>query len=204
MSTTLIFVRHGQTEWNRIERFRGRYDVPLNSTGLEQARKAAQRLAKRWNPVAIYSSPLSRAAQTAEVIARAYDQEAIPDGGLVDIDYGAWQGMSPAEVREKWPEQITAWYERPELAEIPGGETLQQVRERAMAAVFQAVEQHTGQTIVMVSHTVVNRLITLGALGLSNERFWRLRQEPCAINVLEIEGQDFTLQLFNDTCHLED
>ncbi len=204
MDTTLILVRHGQTEWNRVERFRGRYDIPLNSTGLEQARRTAQRLAKRWNPVAIYSSPLSRALQTADAIAQAWDLKVMPNEGLIDIDYGAWQGLSPAEARETWPEQIVDWYERPGLAEIPGGETLQQVRDRAMAVVFQAAEQHIGRTVVMVSHTVVNRLILLGALGLGNDHFWRLKQEPCAINVLAIEGQEFTLQLFNDTCHLED
>lgn len=204
MATTLILVRHGQTEWNRIERFRGRYDVPLNATGLEQARQTARRLAKHWEPVAVYASPLGRAVQTAEAIAQACNTTVIPHDGLIDIDYGAWQGLSPEDARERWPEQVAAWYGRPELAEIPGGETLQQVRERAMAAVFQAVEKHQGQVFVMVSHTVVNRLILLGALGLANARFWRLRQEPCAINVLEVEGQEFTLQSFNDTCHLEE
>ncbi len=99
MNTTLILVRHGQTDWNRVERSRGRYDISLNSTGLEQARRIAQRLAKRWNPAAIYSSPLSRAIQTADAIALACNQKVMPEAGLTDIDYGAWQGMSPMEYR---------------------------------------------------------------------------------------------------------
>ena len=70
MSTNIILVRHGQTEWNRLERFRGRYDVPLNSTGLKQADQVAKRILSQWKPVAIYSSPLSRAMQTADALAK--------------------------------------------------------------------------------------------------------------------------------------
>lgn len=203
MQTTLIIVRHGQTEWNRIERFRGRYDVPLNAAGLDQALRTARRIAEHWQPQAVYTSPLSRAVQTADAIASACGQVATIEEGLLDIDYGAWQGLTPEEASAKWPEQVRAWYEQPEAAQIPGGETLQQVRERSMAAAFQALNHHAGAAVVLVSHTVVNRLMLLAMLGLGNQRFWRLRQEPCAINVVLAAAQDFTLQLYNDTCHLE-
>jgi len=106
-------------------------------------------------------------------------------------------------VRERWPEAISAWYDTPHLAEIPSGETLDDVRTRAMSAVNELSAQHADQTIVLVSHTVVNRLILLDVLGLGNDRFWRLRQDTCAINVIEIEHSDFTLVTMNDTCHLQ-
>ncbi len=200
--TTVILVRHGQTEWNRIERFRGRADVPLNETGLEQAEATGLRVAAEWQPSAIYSSPLSRSVKTAEAIARHFGLEVQPHAGMADIDYGEWQGLSPEEVGQTWQEELDTWNNRPHLAQIPGGESLSALRERAMKTVNELIERHPGETIVLVGHTVINRIILLGVLGLGNERFWRIKQDTCAINVFEAEGGDFTLISMNDTCHL--
>jgi probable phosphoglycerate mutase len=201
--TLIILVRHGQTEWNRVERFRGQADVPLNETGLAQAEATARRIAAEWQPVAIYSSPLSRAVKTAEAIARPFGLPVQTHRSLTDINYGQWQGLTPDEARERWPEMVDAWYRIPESAEISGGETLTAVRVRTMEAVRGLATRHPGKTIVLVGHTVVNRAILLGVLGLRGHRFWRLRQDPCAINVLEVDGHEFTLVSMNDTCHLK-
>jgi len=208
--TRIILVRHGQTEWNRVERFRGRADVPLNETGLAQAKATGQRVAsdaslsEEWQPVAIYSSPLSRAVKTAEAIAQHFNLlvQAHPD--IADIDYGQWQGLTPDEVKARWPEIHHAWYNAPHTARIPGGETLQDLRARGMAAVNELAARHAGQTFVMVGHTVINRIILLGVLGLGNDHFWRLKQDTCAINVFEADGGEFTLASLNDTCHLRE
>ena len=200
----IILVRHGQTEWNRIERFRGRADVPLNETGLAQANATGRRVAAEWLPVAIYSSPLSRAVKTAEAIARHFDLTVQIHPGLADIDYGEWQGLTPEEARQHWPEQVDTWYTHPELACIPGGETLADLRARAMGTVREVVTRNTGETVVLVGHTVINRIILLGVLGLGNERFWQLGQDTCAINVFEAEKGDYVLMSLNDTCHLRD
>jgi probable phosphoglycerate mutase len=200
--TRIILVRHGQTEWNRVERFRGRADVPLNETGLAQAQATGRRVAAEWQPIAIYTSPLSRSVKTAEAIARHFSLEVQIHPGLADIDYGEWQGLSPEEARQRWPEEIDAWYNQPHLAHIPGGETLGALRTRLMQTVNELVDRHPGDTIVVVGHTVINRIILLGVLGLGNERFWRIKQDTCAINVFEAEGNDFVLVSLNDTCHL--
>lgn len=200
--TRIILVRHGQTEWNRVERFRGRADVPLNETGLAQAEATGARVSSEWRPVAIYSSPLSRSVRTAEAIARRTGLPVQIHPGLADIDYGEWQGLTPEEVRARWPEMHATWYRAPQAARIPGGETLEDLRTRGMAAVRDLAARHAEHTIVLVGHTVINRIILLGVLGLGNERFWRLRQDTCAINVFETEGQDFTVVSLNDTCHL--
>jgi probable phosphoglycerate mutase len=196
-------VRHGQTEWNRVERFRGQADVPLEETGLAQAEATAQRIVAEWRPVAVYSSPLSRAVKTAEAIARQFGLPVQIHRGLTDINYGQWQGLTPDEARERWPELVDAWYRTPETAQIPGGETLNNLRVRTMEAVRELAARHPGKTIVLVGHTVVNRAILLGVLGLRNHRFWRLRQDTCAINVLEVDGDNYTLVSMNDTCHLK-
>lgn len=200
--TRIILVRHGQTEWNRNERFRGRADIPLNQTGLSQAEATGRRVASEWQPLAIYTSPLSRSVKTAEAIAKHYRLDVQPHPGLADIDYGEWQGLTPDEARLRWPEEIDAWYNRPHLAKIPGGETLDELRERAMQTVNALAHQHPEGTIVLVGHTVINRIILLGILGLGNERFWKIKQDTCAINVFETDGNDYVLVSLNDTCHL--
>lgn len=200
--TTIILVRHGQTEWNRVERFRGRADVPLNEAGLAQAGATGERVARGWRPTAIYTSPLSRSVSTAQAIAKHFDLTVQVHPGMADIDYGQWQGLAPEEARLRWPEQVENWYHRPQLAEIPGGESLAGLRQRAMQTVGELAGRHAGQTIVLVGHTVINRIILLGILGLGNERFWHIRQDTCAINVFEAEAGDYVLVSLNDTCHL--
>jgi len=201
--TRIILVRHGETEWNRVERFRGQADVPLNETGLAQAEATARRIAAEWQLVAVYSSPLSRAVKTAQAIAQQFDLPVHTHRGLTDINYGQWQGLTPDEARERWPEMVDAWYHTPETARIPDGETLNHVRVRTMDAVRELAGRHPGKSIVLVAHTVVNRAILLSVLGLRNHRFWRLGQGTCAINVLELDGDEFTLVSMNDTCHLK-
>lgn len=200
--TRFILVRHGQTEWNRNERFRGQADIPLNESGLAQAEATGRRVAMEWHPTAIYTSPLSRSIKTAEAIAKHFSLLVQKHPGLTDIDYGVWQGLSPDEARQRWPDEIDAWYNRPHQARIPGGETLNELRTRAMQTINELANQHSGETIVLVGHTVINRTILLGVLGLGNERFWRIKQDTCAINIFEAEGSDFTLVSLNDTCHL--
>ena len=97
---------------------------------------------------------------------------------------------------------IDYWYNKPASIRIPGGETLDELRKRALGAIDELVKRHDGQTIVVVGHTVINRIILLGVLGLGNDRFWRLRQDTCAINSFEADGGDFTLVSLNDTFHL--
>jgi phosphoserine phosphatase len=206
--TRIILVRHGQTDWNLDDRFRGRADVPLNATGVAQAQATGQRVAEEWQPVAIYSSSLSRALDTGQAIAdhlaRSY-QTNIPVqviSDLADFDFGKWEGLTPEEARQHWPEEIEAWYASPQTVHIPGGETLQDLRERAMKVIRDLVSQHSGETIAVVSHTDVNRIILLDMLGLRDDSFWRLRQDTCAINVIEAEDGSFTIVTINDTCHL--
>jgi broad specificity phosphatase PhoE len=200
--TRIVLVRHGETEWNRVERFRGRADVPLNERGISQAEAVARRIQRSWQATAVYSSPLSRAVRTAEAIARRLSLSVQVHPGLLDIDYGMWEGLSPDEVRQRWPELLLAWYEKPHTVRIPGGESLDELRSRCGEVLEEIAARHTESTVVLVGHTVVNRIILLAVLGLGSERFWHLRQDTCAINEIESDGQEFTLASMNDTCHL--
>jgi probable phosphoglycerate mutase len=200
--TRFVLVRHGQTDWNRVERFRGRADVPLNASGLAQAEATARRVAQEWRPVAVYASPLVRSFATAEAIGHRLHLPVAPLDGVVDIDYGVWQGLTPDEVFSRWPDLLYAWYNAPHTVQPPGGESLATLRDRAMRSVSELVERHPDATVAVVSHTVVNRVILLAILGLGNDRFWRIRQDNCAINVFEAEGGEYTLVALNDAHHV--
>ncbi len=200
--TTVILVRHGQTAWNAVERFRGREDLPLNDVGLSQAERTAERIGRQWHPTAIYCSPLSRARSTAEAIAEHCHLSVQIHPGLVDIDYGKWQGMTPEEARQRYPRRIRRWYRGVRRIRPPGGESLSVVKRRCRKAVLDLASRHPDRQIVVVGHTVVNRVILLGFLSVGLRHFWQLGQEPCAINVLELERGTCTVRCLNDSCHL--
>jgi len=209
--TRVVLVRHGQTAWNREVRFRGRANLSLDDFGLKQAEATGRYLRARWPVDVVYASPMQRAMQTAQAIAalatiaEAHDLTAQSFDGLLDIDFGEWQGQSPDEVEEHYPELLKAWFETPHTVHVPGGESLEDVRNRVVSALDRVIERHPGQTVAMVGHTVVNRVLLCAVLGLSNDHFWRLRQETCAVNVFEAERDGtLTIALLNDTCHLQD
>ena len=202
--TRIVLVRHGQTAWNREVRFRGQADVELDEFGLQQAQATGRYLAARWPVVAVYASPLRRATQTAEAIARAHGLTAHPLEGLLDINFGEWQGLSPDEVAQRYPALYEAWWEAPHTVHFPGGEGLDDVRSRIVAALDEVIARHPEQAVALVSHTVANRVLLCAVLGWGNDRFWRLRQETCAVNVFDAEDDGaFTVVLLNDTCHLQ-
>src|SRR5271157_1816710 len=120
--TSIYLVRHGQTAWNKEEVFRGRTDIPLNETGLREAGLAGEYF-KGLELHAIYSSPLTRAFQTAQQIARFHPLEVRPLDGLIDMSFGSWEGRSLREVEERDEAHFRQWREQPHLVKIPGGET---------------------------------------------------------------------------------
>jgi len=200
--TTVILVRHGQTEWNRSERFRGHADVPLDQTGLAQAEATAKRIAAQWKPSAIYTGPLSRTVQTAEAIARAAGMSPQIEPGLIDVDCGQWQGLTPEEVDQRWPAGFQSYLLSPFDFAFPGGESLEKARLRAMKHVEDLISRHADQSLVLISHTALNRLILLSVLGLDSHGFWKIRQDTCAVNIFESDTNHSTLFTLNETGHL--
>ncbi len=198
--TTVYLVRHGQTAWNREEVFRGKADIPLNEIGRKEALLAGQYL-REVMVDSVYSSPLSRAVETAEAIAQFQGKEVLVLDGLIDIDFGRWQGVSHEEVKERYGSLYRQWKDTPHLVRFPGGESLKDVRERALKVIRELISGHIDETLVMVSHRVVNKTMLCGLLGLDNSHFWQISQDTGCINILEF-GEGFTLRRLNDTCHL--
>ncbi len=196
----ILLVRHGETEWNAGEIFRGRADINLNEKGVVQAKLLGEYL-KKSRLEAIYSSPLLRAVLTAEMIARPHSLVVRAEPGLIDLDFGEWQGMSLAEVKNIYKNLYIKWEKSPENVKFPGGEGLEDVRNRAIAVVNKVVKKHKG-TVVLVSHRVVNKVLICSLLGLDISHFWNIRLETCGISSFSYENGQFVLIKHNDTSFL--
>lgn len=197
----IYIVRHGQTAWNKEKVFRGRVDVPLNEQGLREAEAVGEAL-KNAGIGFVYASPLSRAVQTATPVAKRASLEVIRSDGIIDMNFGPWEGKRLAEVEKEDPERFRAWVERPEKLVIPGGETLDDVKDRAIKAIHEIAERHPDDTGMVVSHRVVCKLLVLGLMGLGPDKFWNIQQDTACMNLFLIRDGRATMFLVNDTCHL--
>lgn len=204
MTTRIILVRHGQTEWNRVERFRGRVEIELNETGRKQARLAADRLAA-MGLAAIYSSPLRRAVDTASPTAEAAGMPVMEAPEISDVDYGAWQGLTVAEAGERYPEVFSTWRQAPEAVRFPGGEGMQDVYDRASRFVDSLQAKHAGQAVALVSHIVVCRMLITHFLGIGPGRFWKFGLGHCSLSIFEVRDDGLPIATaINDVCHLRE
>ncbi|MDY6912195.1 MAG: histidine phosphatase family protein [Chloroflexota bacterium] len=201
-STPIILIRHGQTAWNKKERFRGRADLPLDETGIRQAKAASEKLAN-CGASAIYSSPLQRTLMTAQPIADKLGLTIKPADDLIDIDYGAWQGLSTEEALAENEILYRKWLESPHEASFPDGEGLSDVRARVIKMIDKVLSEHSGQTVILVSHVVVCRVFICTVLGLDDSHFWQIEQDVNAINTIGMREGKLTLNSLNDTCHLK-
>jgi broad specificity phosphatase PhoE len=196
----LYIVRHGETEWNKEEIFRGRSDVPLNGEGRRQAERAGLYFRGR-RITRIVSSPLSRASETAENIGRATGVAVEPLAELTDMTFGIWDGVPFREVAARHPDALAIWQNAPERLRVEGGETLPAVRERVSRCI-DGIATGGGGAIAVVTHRVICKLTILHCLNIGNEHFWDMQYDPASITRLTLNDGRFTLISMNDTCHL--
>ena len=200
--TRLFLVRHGRTGWNKEQIFRGTKDVPLDRVGREEALMVGERL-KGEGLRAVYSSPLSRATETAEAITRFHSIEVQVMAGLNDLHFGEWEGQSLDEVKKQYADLYLRWQQEPHRVIFPKGEGLDEVRARAMKAVEEIMERHLQETVALVSHRVVLKVLICALLGLDNSHFWNIGQDTAAINCFHYKDGRWIVALLNDTCHLK-
>lgn len=200
--TRFLFVRHGETDWNRHPRFRGHVDVPLNGTGIRQAERVGGRLAA-VRLAAIYASPLARTTRTARAIARHHDLLVMPSPGIIDMDFGRWHGRTPTAVRRADPVRHRRWRTAPGTVLVPGGQRLADVQRRAVAGLTTLARRHRGVTVAVVSHDIVGRVLVCAALGLSLDAIWRVPQDNAALSIFTHDGRSLVAVTINDTAHLD-
>ena len=198
----IFLIRHGEVEWNRRATYMGSTDLPLNSQGRLQADRLADRL-ETEDISAVYSSDLSRARETAEIIAGRIRLPIQITPEIREIDYGEWDGVPEADVPKRYGDIYSAWRANPAEVRIPGGETFQELADRAFPAFSKIAEGHGDQNIVVVAHKSTNRVILCCLLGIHVNNYRRIGQGNAAFNVIETaEGGGFLVNVINERCHL--
>lgn len=197
--TRLLLVRHGETVWNVETVYRGRSDIPLSDVGKQQAERLGRRLSGE-GVMSLWTSPLMRSRQTAEAIERCSGVAARVEQDLTDVDCGEWEGLTDAEVQERYPELRRKWLSTPHLVRLPGGESLQDVSQR-VARVLAAAQSEPG-VVVLVSHRVVHKVAICALLGLDNSHFWDIRLDVAGVTEFECSPRHRVLVRHNDVSHL--
>jgi broad specificity phosphatase PhoE len=198
----LILARHGETAWNVEKVYRGRTDVNLDEVGIKQAELLGKHLSN-WELETIYSSPLRRAIDTANIIARYQKIGVHIAEGLIDFDYGEWQSLSEQRAKSLYPTLHDEWHNNPHKVRMPGGESLEDVKKRAIKVVNAVLSEYQG-SIVLVSHRVVNKVLICSLLGMDNSYFWNIKQDVGGITIFNYVDGRFVLTRHNDTSHLKE
>ena len=199
----LYLTRHGQTDWNTAGRYQGQSDTPLNETGLRQAEQIAKRLSKETIH-AIYSSDLSRAANTAQSIADFHALEIKKDSRWRELSFGDWEGMTYQEMSASSPELFEAWTKDPLTISTPNGETLAQLAKRVKAAFNEIKREHKDQTVLVVAHSGSLQSLLSVTLGVDLNRYWQFRISQASLSEMNVYEDGVVLNLLNDISHFQE
>jgi broad specificity phosphatase PhoE len=200
--TTTVLLRHGDTQLSPEHRFCGLRDLPLSASGTRQAKAAAGRLAGGVPIDAVVSSPLRRAVDTAAIAATELGLTPVTDDDLRETDFGDWDGFTLEEVQQRWPAAVAAWRRDPEQAP-PGGESFADTSRRVDRACDRLLRDHSGQTVLVVSHVTPIKIMLCRALGVPLSTLYRLYLGSACINEIQWYGHGFAaVHCVNDTSHL--
>ena len=200
--TRLLMLRHGQTEHSAQRRYSGRGDLPLTELGERQAAAAAARLSRIEGVAAVVSSPLLRARQTAQPVADALDVPLSVHEGLVETDFGAWEGLTFAEARERDPQLHVRWITDTSVAP-PGGESMDAVHRRVRRVRDQLITEHAAATLVVVTHVTPVKALLRMALDAGPALLHRLHLDLASLSIAEFYPDGpASVRLVNDTSHL--
>lgn len=196
----LILTRHGETEWNLLHKTQGRTDTVLTETGREQARAFSRRLAG-VELECVYTSPLKRARETAEILAEPHGVPVVDDDALMELAFGAWEGLTFTEIGENFTKELEVWSDAPNACVIPGGEPFSELFARCGEFLRRINERHDG-TIAAVSHSVPTKLIASMCLGVPPEKLHNIRIDNVSLSVIDFYEGRSVVRVLNDTSHL--
>ncbi|HEV7825467.1 MAG TPA: bifunctional RNase H/acid phosphatase [Mycobacteriales bacterium] len=199
---TTVLVRHGASPLSPQKRFSGRADVPLSPDGRAQAALVARRLADRGGIDLVVTSPLRRAVRTAEAVAAAVGADLVVDTGLVETDFGRWEGLTFAEAWDQWPAELGAWLASPDVAP-PGGESFTATAERVQAALDRLRTEHLGRTLAVVSHVTPIKTLLRLALEAPPSALFRMHLDVAGLSEVDWYADGpASVRYVNDTAHL--
>jgi ribonuclease H / adenosylcobalamin/alpha-ribazole phosphatase len=196
----LLLVRHGESELTAQRRYSGRGDVPLTTRGIAQAEAVATRIKNMGvSLAAVVTSPLTRCVRTAEALD---GPQPIADPDLIECDFGAWEGLTFAEVRRRWPAEMDAWLASTDVAP-PGGESMRSVSARAARAVARLRERYPAQVVAVVSHVSPIKVILRDALAATDTFLYRTYLDPAGLSIVDYWPDDgVAVRTMNDVAHL--
>ncbi|MEV0821076.1 bifunctional RNase H/acid phosphatase [Nonomuraea rubra] len=203
VATSLLLLRHGETELSLERRFSGLGDAELTANGLAQASAAAARLSRDpYRLDVVVTSPLKRARQTAQAVAEQAGVEVEVLEELREADFGAWEGHTFTEVQRRWPAELAAWLADPDVAP-PGGESFAETARRVQAARERLVERYEGKTVLAVSHVTPIKLLLRDALLAPLQALYRMHLDLACLSLIEYYADGpAVVKSFNDTSHL--
>ncbi|WP_435809620.1 bifunctional RNase H/acid phosphatase [Streptomyces iakyrus] len=202
---TFVLLRHGETPLTPQKRFSGSggTDPSLSDAGREQAERAAAMLARRGTIQAVVSSPLARTRETAGIVAARLGLDVGIDDGLRETDFGAWEGLTFAEVRERHPDDLNAWLASPDAEPTGGGESFAATATRLAATRDKLVAAHAGRTVLLVTHVTPIKTLVRLALGAPPESLFRMELSAASLSVVAYYADgNASVRLLNDTSHL--
>ena len=202
MGTRLFLVRHAETVWSAKLRIHGRSDPALSELGHRQAKAVGDMLAGR--PLAaIYTSPLQRARQTAAAIAARHQVQPRADPAFQEVSLGVWEGQRIADLEADDREHYARWLAAPTGVRPPGGETLEEARARVARALASLQERHADETVVLVTHSIVGRIVIATCLGIDVRVVPRLKLKVASLSILRLEPSGGVLERLGDVSHLK-
>jgi probable phosphoglycerate mutase len=200
-ATELLFIRHGETDWNRQQRFQGQIDVPLNAMGHAQATRLGQRLAGETHD-ALFSSDLTRARETAAPMAAAWGRQPVLVPGLREQSFGVLEGLDVPTIQQQHAALWQRWLEHRADFALPGGESLRQFHARVIEAVRQLVAEAAGQRLVIVTHGGVLDMLWRTAHGLPLDGLRACEIPNTGLNRLRWAGGTLHIDSWADEAHL--
>jgi probable phosphoglycerate mutase len=202
---TFVLLRHGETPLTPQKRFSGSggSDPALSDIGREQAGRVAAALAARGTIRAIVSSPLARCRETAGIVAARLGLDVVVEDGLRETDFGAWEGLTFGEARERYPDDLNAWLASPEAEPTGGGESFAAVARRVATARDELTAAYAGRTVLLVSHVTPIKTLVRLALGAPPESLFRMELSAASLSAVAYYADgNASLRLLNDTSHL--
>ncbi|WP_239076169.1 histidine phosphatase family protein, partial [Streptomyces sp. SID9913] len=202
---TFVLLRHGETPLTPQKRFSGSggSDPSLSGIGREQAERVAAALARRGTVQAVVASPLARTRETAQIVAARLGLDVQIEEGLRETDFGAWEGLTFGEVRERHPEDLSAWLSAPDAEPTGGGESFAATAARVAAARDKLIAAHAGRTVLLVTHVTPIKTLVRLALGAPPEALFRMELSAASLSAVAYYADgNASVRLFNETSHL--
>ncbi|MEU3419115.1 bifunctional RNase H/acid phosphatase [Streptomyces murinus] len=202
---TLVLLRHGETPLTPQKRFSGSggTDPALSAAGRDQAHRVADALARRGTVQTVLASPLTRTRETAEIVAARLGLDVVVEDGLRETDFGAWEGLTFGEVRDRYPDDLNAWLADPAARPTGGGESFAEVAARIAVTKDELVTTHAGRTVLLVTHVTPIKTLVRLALGAPPESLFRMELSAASLSAVAYYADgNASVRLFNDTSHL--